>query len=237
MTSPSIPRLPSSPLSANERDLIVEAVRVPYRSTPLSFALSHPSQSQSPSPSNPCPTSGDGHELHVYGLHEDDIASLEAINEHVLEGKKKLQGYLQQYEECSHRISMNTNIIRTTQHAFTTILDNLSSLSTVGTAGASYIDKVKALEEDIKTDISSDIALASIEKNKLEAIIRYMSTTYGILKNTPLVHTCPICITNEVDTYIEPCGHTACHACLRQSPNYCHMCRSKIRLAKSLFYS
>ena len=74
------------------------------------------------------------------------------------------------------------------------------------------------------------------EMNKNNAIIRYMAKAYHVIQHTNIGHTCPICLTKEVDTFCEPCGHNFCKDCL-QCTSRCFMCRSPIQRRHSLYFS
>lgn len=56
---------------------------------------------------------------------------------------------------------------------------------------------------------------------------------------------CPICITNRIDSYCNPCGHTACNECLTRNniinnnsynSNKCPICREYINEIRKLFF-
>ena len=55
---------------------------------------------------------------------------------------------------------------------------------------------------------------------------------------------CPICITNKIDSYCNPCGHTACKKCLDRksatdnnlNSNKCPICREYISEIRKLFF-
>lgn len=55
---------------------------------------------------------------------------------------------------------------------------------------------------------------------------------------------CPICITNRIDSYCNPCGHTACGDCLNRNnminnsynSNKCPICREYINEIRKLFF-
>ena len=55
---------------------------------------------------------------------------------------------------------------------------------------------------------------------------------------------CPICITNKIDSYCNPCGHTACRKCLDKSSNIvnninhnkCPICRDHVMDIRKLYF-
>lgn len=50
--------------------------------------------------------------------------------------------------------------------------------------------------------------------------------------------TCSICLTNNVDTYFIPCGHTTCSDCNQRNQSLkCPLCRKKIMKSKKLYFT
>tara|TARA_B100000683_G_C12312446_1_gene482933 strand:+ start:80 stop:829 length:750 start_codon:yes stop_codon:yes gene_type:complete len=54
---------------------------------------------------------------------------------------------------------------------------------------------------------------------------------------------CPICITNRIDSYVNPCGHTACKECLEHNKNNnlinnnkCPICREHINDIRKIYF-
>lgn len=72
-----------------------------------------------------------------------------------------------------------------------------------------------------------------LRKNR--SVIKFMAETYNILKTTNTYHTCPICLTNEVNVFCDPCGHNYCDKCMKTT-HYCYICRVKIQKLHSLFF-
>lgn len=51
--------------------------------------------------------------------------------------------------------------------------------------------------------------------------------------------TCNICMTNNIDSYINPCGHTACSKCLEKLEDHdmkCFVCRKNVYDVKKLYF-
>ena len=50
--------------------------------------------------------------------------------------------------------------------------------------------------------------------------------------------TCSICLTDNVDTYFIPCGHTACSGCNQRNRSLkCPLCRKQIMKSKKLYFT
>lgn len=178
-------------------------------------------------------------QLEVHGVSPEEIENLEKINIHVAKGKEQLQTLLSQYDTCMKTIATTERRIRQMQEEIEIIKDKLSSLAIahecISESSSTFVKELEAKQDTILEDLKTELALTNIEKDKLSVMIKSLSITYGIIKNAPFTHTCPICITNEVDVYFDPCGHTVCKSCSKSQ--YCHMCRTKIISIRSLFYS
>ena len=52
--------------------------------------------------------------------------------------------------------------------------------------------------------------------------------------------TCSICLQDNVDSYFNPCGHTACSNCINKNSEYdrpCPLCRKQVRSIHKLFFN
>jgi len=85
---------------------------------------------------------------------------------------------------------------------------------------------VIAHKEHKKTEILSDL-------NKTKKSLQKLQEAFCIHKWCKSYHVCPICLTNEVSIYINPCGHTFCHTCMNR--DYCDLCRCRV-ISKGKLY-
>ena len=132
---------------------------------------------------------------------------------------------------------------------------NISKIETL-------IKFMKQMEEDYKIDDSikdivtklNEYSKQILENNKLKNTKdKYIakrkelnSYLYFIqkLNKWNICSICPICITNKIDSYCNPCGHTACKKCLERKPttsnnlnsNKCPICREYISEIRKLFF-
>jgi hypothetical protein len=177
-------------------------------------------------------------ELLLHGVTEEEVKNINRINENVKMGKDLLIKTLREYDSCKdelYEINKNIDITQSTIKQITQQLQYLSSLLELNDITKDVIRNLLDKQETIISDLQSKAGLLICKRDKLEAIIRSLGHTYNIIKNAPIHHTCPICITHEVDVYLEPCGHTLCKYCNKNT--YCHMCRTKIRTTKNIYYS
>lgn len=178
-------------------------------------------------------------ELHLHGATNEEIEEIKTVNKHVKKGREILSSTLREYNICLDEITQTEANIKITNTTMNNIKQQCESLSKIhnklNDVTSTFLSSLLQKQEEITSELQTSVGLLVCKKDKLEATLKALGSTYNILKNAPMHHTCPICITHEVDIYLEPCGHTLCRHCNR-SP-YCHMCRTKIKSARSLFYS
>lgn len=105
------------------------------------------------------------------------------------------------------------------------------------------IDKLN----DYSSKIKDNDNLLKIKEKYISKRKELHSYLYFIQKlnkwNTSAI--CPICITNRIDSYCNPCGHTACADCLNRNhminstsynSNKCPICREYINEIRKLFF-
>lgn len=180
-------------------------------------------------------------DLLLYGLTEEEVNNLKNIDETVIKGKKLLLQNLQDYNECKNKIQEINKVINITERSIANIKQQLQCLTDVhgelqGITNE-FLKQLLKKQEEIISNLQSSAGLLIVNRDKIEAIIRSLGGTYNVIKNTPMYHTCPICITHEVDVYLEPCGHTLCRLCNERQNTHCHMCRTKIRSCRNIYYS
>ena len=79
--------------------------------------------------------------------------------------------------------------------------------------------------------------------NKRKELNSHLYLIQNINKHN-IVSICPICLENKIDTYCNPCGHTACSKCFEKSEmmnnnlnaNKCPICREYINELRKLYF-
>jgi hypothetical protein len=145
------------------------------------------------------------------------------------------------------------NPINTSNPSNPSNLSNLSNLSNpsnpINPINPSGTDeKVKQIIESLK-DYIHEIG----ENNKLKiAKEDYLQKRKLLNRHIYLINSincwnvsaiCPICITDKIDSYCNPCGHTACRSCLDKNSNTinnvnhnrCPICREQVMDIRKLY--
>lgn len=186
---------------------------------------------------------------------EETEKTLGDLERSISEGRKLVQAQFVEYSQL--KTALESNGLRYKQFTDNTkcILEQLEFVDAA--AEALGIDKD---ELDICRNVMHAIkakAAAGFEKVRDETTallkdkakrVRRMAKLYGMLRDTSAC-ACPICLTSEVNVYVQPCGHTFCKncvpdggtACVTNSSGTfnkrCYICRAGIQRTLPLFMS
>lgn len=95
------------------------------------------------------------------------------------------------------------------------------------------LDKYSILQETCKNHY--DNCLKNLKQIKKE--LKHLLHQSKQVTNLENVRICPICLSNEVNVALNPCGHTFCNSCIeKNSTNICSICRQMFVPIK-LFFS
>jgi hypothetical protein len=179
-------------------------------------------------------------EMEILGFTANEVKEFQAINAHVTKGRSLLLSHLQEHGECETKSGELSRRIEDTKEALSVIKYKLFSLEdhhvSFKELRNEFTTKLTQKETSALEDLHSEQGILEIRKDRLECAIKYLLNTYNILKSTSTFHACPICLTHEIDAFIDPCGHTLCTKCSSKI-TYCHMCRTKVKIAKSIYFS
>ncbi len=108
------------------------------------------------------------------------------------------------------------------------------------TSTPEFEERINKLETEIET-LTQDIAcFKESEKsaclgdiNKTKKNLTYLQDAFCIHKWCKTTPICPVCLTNEVNIYLNPCGHTFCDKCMTR--DYCDICRCRV-MSKGKLY-
>ena len=101
------------------------------------------------------------------------------------------------------------------------------------------LNNLKVLSNKIEND--KNIITARIDYIKIRKEIDNHLNLIKKINSLNISNTCPLCLTNSVDIYLNPCGHTCCEDCygrlLVNNDNKCFLCRSNIMNKYPLYFS
>lgn len=172
----------------------------------------------------------------------EDIEEVNMINKYVQKGRNTLLQCLKEHQESVDKINKYDAQIYSLESAIKKLKEQIYVLEDMhdeftSELMTSLVDEVESKKKTVLEELQALHGLEVINKDKLEAKIKALAISYNIIRSTPMVHICPVCFSNEVDVYNEPCGHTLCKTCSQSSGAYCHMCRMRVRSTRSIYYS
>lgn len=137
--------------------------------------------------------------------------------------KEEYLKHLREYRQASNTLTKMNNDVK--------ILENLTTIIT----SRNIREQIIIWVEEYRTQ--SDFQQYQEHVNSIGGKVKAMER---VLVNTNASRysqfTCSICMDRYVDTFIDPCGHLACSACLNQTQTAgCPMCRSQVRELKRMF--
>jgi len=136
---------------------------------------------------------------------------------------------------------------------------NLNKLITESKSNINKLDLIIKFMNELKENDKEDETLIeclkqkskSIEENDkiIEAKKEYIKSRKNIVIYLDFIkkincmnisNSCPLCLTNTVNIYLNPCGHTCCHDCYERLSNNekkCFLCRNHILNTNPLYFS
>ena len=105
------------------------------------------------------------------------------------------------------------------------------------------IERINLLATKIENNNDLDNAKKEYIKKRIE-INKYLDMIKS-LNNLNISNICPLCLTNKIEVYINPCGHCSCTACKDRLLQYegscnnakCFICRKNIEKFNTIFLS
>ena len=106
-----------------------------------------------------------------------------------------------------------------------------------------FNEKDEMLKELLVDRISwyyNELKLDSLKEQSIEITKEYIYMKKYLIELSSISNStiCQICLENQIEYFIDPCGHTICKKCAEKTLNTpnCHYCRTKKNELKKLFY-
>ena len=169
---------------------------------------------------------------------DDIVSKIKGFGENFISLQKDLDIAYQKYEEASKTTQENIQKINNSIQLIKTCSKEYDSDSNTKSIIDSLKDYIKTIDENDKLSV---VKKEYIQKRKL--LNKHIHLINSINSwNTSAI--CPICITDKIDSYCNPCGHTACRKCLDKNSNIvnnvnhnkCPICREHIMDIRKLYF-
>ena len=169
---------------------------------------------------------------------DDMITKLKGFtkNFYILQGDLDIA--YQKYEKASKTTQENIQKINNSIQLIKTCSKEYDSDSSTKNIIDSLKDYIKTIDENDKL---SELKKEYIQCRKLLNKHIYLINSINSWNTSAI---CPICITDKIDSYCNPCGHTACIKCLDKNSsiinninhNKCPICREHIMDIRKLYF-
>jgi len=169
---------------------------------------------------------------------DDNVKKCSDMFNNFIKDYKKKQKY---YLECKNKFQDEINRSKNNIKKLDLIIQFIRELNKDcnDQATEELLNNLKILSNKIESD-----------KNIIKARTEYIKSRKDIENNLNLIkkiniinttNTCPLCLTNQVNIYLNPCGHTCCEECYGRlssnNENKCFLCRSNIMSKNPLYFS
>ena len=169
---------------------------------------------------------------------DDIVSKLKGFTKNFDTLQKDLDIAYQKYEDASKTTQENIQKINNSIQLIKTCSKEYDSDSSTKNIIDSLKDYIKTINENDKLSVIKE---EYIQKRKLLNKHIYLINTINSYNTSAI---CPICITDKIDSYCNPCGHTACRKCLDKSSNIinnvnhnkCPICREHIMDIRKLYF-
>jgi uncharacterized protein YoxC len=152
--------------------------------------------------------------------------------------QKELDDLKQKYNEESNKTIKNIEQINSSiayMKTMNELYDKDKSIKDIVDKMNEYNQIIK--ENDILRSVKNDYIQKRKQLNKHLYLIQ-------CINGFNISATCPICMTNTIDSYCNPCGHTYCGECLQKNSNIvnnvnnnkCLICREYIMDIRKLYF-
>jgi len=158
------------------------------------------------------------------------------FDEFIKDYKKKQEHYLECKNKFQDEINRSKNNIKKLDLIIQFIRELDKDCNDQETE--ELLNSLKILSNKIEND--KNIITARKEYIKCRKDIENNLNLIKKINSMNMSNTCPLCLTNQVNIYLNPCGHTCCEECygrLSNTENKCFLCRSNIMSKNPLYFS
>lgn len=140
------------------------------------------------------------------------------------------------YDTLSKLLELTDTTLEDTCRKLTFLTDAFENPPSEITDQASQaIQSIRTLHSLAADHLHGQLAVVAKNLSASKIKLRLLSSMCSLNQHVTLGHACPICYSNEVDVYCDPCGHTFCKKCVKSQ--FCYLCRIKIKKISKLYFT
>jgi hypothetical protein len=166
------------------------------------------------------------------------INHIEDLNKELMPLQDDLEEYHQKYQGEVKKTKENIDKIDCSIQFIKTCNKEYESNEKIKSIVDSLTEYIKTINENDKLKEAKEEYI-----NKRKLINKHLCLINAVNKlNVAAI--CPICLTDKIDSYCNPCGHTACKKCLDKTSNIvnnvnhnkCSICREYVMEIRKLYF-
>ena len=169
---------------------------------------------------------------------DDMINQIKSFNTELMSLQDEIEEYHTKYQEEVKKTKENIDKIDCSIQFIQTCNKDYESDEKVKSIVDSLNEYIKTIDDNSKLKTAKE---EYIQKRKL--INKHLCLINAVNKLN-IVAICPICLTDKIDSYCNPCGHTACQNCLDKNSsilnninhNKCPICREYVMNIRKLYF-
>ena len=169
---------------------------------------------------------------------DDMINQIKSFNTELMGLQDEIEEYHTKYQEEVKKTKENIDKIDCSIQFIQTCNKDYESDEKVKSIIDSLNEYIKTIDDNDKLKTAKE---EYIQKRKL--INKHLCLINAVNKLN-IAAICPICLTDKIDSYCNPCGHTACQNCLDKNSiisnninhNKCPICREYVMDIRKLYF-
>ncbi len=156
--------------------------------------------------------------------------------------KKEYLEKQSQYFETEKKMNEMIKDAKTNIKKLDVVMDFMKTLDTEDCddgLNSTIIENIKKYTEKLNENEKLSEAKNNYIQTRKE-MIKYLNVIKK-LNSVNVTNTCPTCLTNPINIYLNPCGHTLCDDCYSRISNdherKCFLCRTRVMNKSPLYFS
>ncbi len=171
---------------------------------------------------------------------EDDGASggeaeEEELHKHINRGREMLQDTILCYHDAKSALDDAKREYEIARSRMRTIETTMALLE--NDAFTKLRETFKEEADKVLKEQEDRVHTHTLECRKRRRKLQRMREVFRILKNSDATFACPVCLKNQANCFLMPCGHTFCNACMSKAAGKCFICRQGFAKIGNLFFS
>jgi predicted O-linked N-acetylglucosamine transferase (SPINDLY family) len=166
------------------------------------------------------------------------VNQIKSFNTEFMNLQDDLEEYHQKYQEEVKKTKENIDKIDCSIQFIKTCNKEYESNEKIKSIVDSLTEYIKTINENDKLKSAKEEYI-----NKRKLINKHLCLINAVNKLN-IAAICPICLTDKIDSYCNPCGHTACKKCLDKTSsivnnvnhNKCPICREYVMDIRKLYF-